>query len=298
MKSRFRNWSDVRTFLAVVREGSTLAASRKLGIAQPTVARRIEALEHETGLTLFERDNRGFRPTEAARSLLPLAEGIEAAAAAFAVKASDLTRPRPIRITSVSANFSLPVTEIFSRFSALHPHIHFEFLPTMAMMDLFAGEADVALRMTSDAPDRDLICRKISTARFTMYGAPSYAKRRRLPLSPDDLRGHSVVTFERDDTRSVVHEWLLRHVSPDQIIMSFHEIDLMEAAIRAGHALGIVNVMKARVDEAAGRLVRCFEPPEEWSMQHLMLIAPNAYRRPEVKEFTRFFAPRYAAIFR
>ncbi|MBT8425437.1 MAG: LysR family transcriptional regulator, partial [Silicimonas sp.] len=52
MKSEFRNWSDIRVFLAVIREGSTLAASRKLGVAQPTVARRIDALEHETGLIL------------------------------------------------------------------------------------------------------------------------------------------------------------------------------------------------------------------------------------------------------
>ena len=56
MKSEFRDWSDVRVFLAVVRAGSTLAASNSLGMAQPTVARRIEALEHALGLVLFERD--------------------------------------------------------------------------------------------------------------------------------------------------------------------------------------------------------------------------------------------------
>jgi DNA-binding transcriptional LysR family regulator len=119
MKSQFRNWSDVRTFLAVVRQGSTLAASRKLGIAQPTVARRIEALEHELGLTLFERDTRGFRPTESARALLPLAEALEVAASAFAAKTRDLTRPRPIRITAASPNFSLRVMQILSEFTAL-----------------------------------------------------------------------------------------------------------------------------------------------------------------------------------
>ena len=297
MKNQFRNWSDVRTFLAVVREGSTLAASRGLGIAQPTVARRIEALEHETGLALFVRDNRGFRPTEAARSLLPLAEALEAAASEFATKACDLTRPRPIRITAVSANFSPRVTHIFSEFSALHPHIRFEFLPGVKALDLAAGEADVALRITTCEPDQDLICRKISTARFTLYGAPSYAERRGLPNSPDKMRGHSFVMLERDG-HSRFHDWLLRHVSPDQIVMSFGEIELMVAAMRAGHGLGITNLKMAEADEAAGRLIRCFDPPEEMSAQHLMLVSPEAYRRPEVKEFTKFFAPRYAAIFK
>ena len=99
MKSGFQNWSDVRIFLAVCRKGSTLAASQELGMAQPTVARRIDALEHVLELVLFDRDNRGFRPTGAARTLLPLAESLEAAALALAKTAEDLSRPRPIRIT-------------------------------------------------------------------------------------------------------------------------------------------------------------------------------------------------------
>jgi DNA-binding transcriptional LysR family regulator len=298
MKNGFQNWSDVRVFLAVFRNGSTLAASRKLGIAQPTVARRVEALEHEIGLILFARDNRGFRPTEAARSLLPLAEALETAASALATKAHALSRPRPIRITAFSANFSPHVTQIFSEFSALHPDIRFEFLPGVKPLNLSAGEADIALRITVSEPDQDLICRKISTARFTLYGAPSYAEKRGLPDSPENMHGHSFVTFEREGMVSRYHEWLLRYVSPEQIVISFGEIELMEAAMRAGHGLGIMNLKMAEADEAAGTLIRCFDPPEEMSSQHLMLISPDAYRRAEVKEFTKFFAPRYAAIFK
>jgi DNA-binding transcriptional LysR family regulator len=298
MKSCFHNWSDIRVFLAVFRKGSTLAASRELGVAQPTVARRIEALEHVLGLMLFERDNRGFRPTEAARALLPQAEALEAAASELTTNADSLSRPRPIRITAFSANFSPRVTQVFSDFSVLHPEIRFEFLPGVKPLNLSAGEADIALRITMEEPDHDLICRKISTARFTLYGAPAYAKKHGLPRSPEELQGHSFVTFERAGMHLRFREWLLRQVSPEQIVMSFSEIELMDAAIRAGHGLGVMNVKLAEPDEVAGTLIRCFDPPEEMSAQHLMLISPDAYRRPEVKAFTKFFAPRYARIFR
>ena len=298
MKRGFQNWSDIRCFLAVFRKGSTLAASRELGVTQPTVARRIEALEHETGTILFKRDNRGFRPTQAARALLPLAEAIEAAAAAFAAKAREWSHARPIRITAYSANFSPRVTRIFTEFSALHPDVRFEFLPGIKPLDLSAGEADIALRITQSEPDESLICRKISTARYTFYGAASYVERMGLPKSPQDLEAHTFVTFEREGVVSRYHEWLSRYVSPQQIIRSFGEIELMEAAIKAGLGLGIMNLKMAEADEAAGRLIRCFDPPEEMSSLHLMLIAPDAYRRPEVKTFTKFFAPRYAAIFK
>jgi len=278
----------------VVREGSTLAASRKLGMAQPTVARRIEALENQVGLTLFERDTRGFRPTEQARSLYPLAEAIENAVSDFAAETKELNAVRPIRITA-PGYFSGRATDIFSEFAALNPSIAFEFVHSLKVLNLSEGEADIAIRITRSEPDENLICRKISTARWALYGAQIYAKKFGLPKSPDDLQGHRFVTFEHDDIPDYESRWLLRLVSPDQIIMSFSEPELLQASIRAGHGLGLVNVRLAEADDA---LIRCFGDIEELSRSNLMLIAPEAYRRPEVKAFTKFFAPRYAAIFK
>lgn len=295
MKSAFRNWSDVRVFLAVVREGSTLAASKILDIAQPTVARRIEALEHETGLTLFERGTRGFRPTEAAKRLMPLAEAIEAAAQSFSSQADEMTRPRPIRITAFSGNFSDRATQIFSDFSAFHPEVPFEFLPTVATLDLKAGEADVALRLVRSLPDPDLICRRISTARWTLYGSPAYRDKHGLPATTEDLAGHVFATFQRDGVANRLHEWIVARVQPNQIASTFREYQLFEAAVKSGAALGIMNL---RMVGDAPNLIACFDPPAELDAEHLMLVSPEAWRRPEVKAFTRFFAPRYAALYR
>ena len=41
------DWDLYRSFLAVVEAGSLSGAARKLGIAQPTVGRHIEALEED-----------------------------------------------------------------------------------------------------------------------------------------------------------------------------------------------------------------------------------------------------------
>lgn len=295
MKSDFQNWSDIRIFLAVVREGSTLAASRTLGISQPTVARRIEVLEIETGLVLFERDTRGFKPTEDARTLFPFAEALEVGAINFAAKATELTNVRPIRITAYSGNFSPRVIEIFSEFSLLNPKISFEFLPSVKVLDLAGGEADIALRITRNEPDKDLICRKISTARYSLFGTQSYAERYGLPDSPNNLDGHRFVSFETDGVPPVLHQWLLKHVSEEQIIMSFGEVEMMHSAIKSGHGLGIMNARLASMDS---KLIKCFDEIEELTNQHLMLVAPEAYRRPEIKSFIKYFAPRYSKIFR
>ncbi|MBL3674000.1 LysR family transcriptional regulator [Paracoccus sp. KCTC 42845] len=50
-------------------EGSLSAAVRRLGMAQPTVRARVEALEHALGMILFTRSFQGLLPTEQARAL-------------------------------------------------------------------------------------------------------------------------------------------------------------------------------------------------------------------------------------
>ena len=49
------SWDLHETFLEVMRGGSLSAASRALGVAQPTVRRRVEALEEALGVVLFTR---------------------------------------------------------------------------------------------------------------------------------------------------------------------------------------------------------------------------------------------------
>ena len=295
MKSNFRDWSNIRFFLAVFRAGSTLAASKTLGAAQPTVARRIEALEHELGLVLFERDTRGFRPTEAARSLVPVAEEIEAATDAFAAKAQDLTIKRAIRITAPAANFSPRMNKIVYAFSLRHPDIGFEFLPAYRTLDLMAGEADIALRLTRDPPSDRLICRKISTARSALYGSRAYSQKRGLPDAVQEMHQHSFITYRPDEVIRAEEHWMLKHVPPDRIVRSYAEFEMLRAAVSAGLGLGILNMKNCEGD---ANLIPCIAPIEELDLNHLMLIAPQAYRRPEVRQFVRFFGPRYAAIYR
>lgn len=291
------NWSDLRVFLAVLRSGSTLAASRHLGIAQPTVARRIDALEHALKLVLFERDTRGFHPTEAAHALVPAAEAMEIAAHDLIERATALRAPSTIRITAFAANFNDEFADIITEFSGSHPEVGFEFLAGTRKYDLMAGEADVALRLTLGGEPPDLISRRIGKARFTLYGTPDYAEANDLPGTPAEMAGHVLFSVKQKGMPPILHGWLTQHVPEDGLARVFSEIGMMEAAVRSGKGLAINNLGRCERDEKAGRLVRCFDPPEDWAIDNVMLIAPEAWRRPEVKAFVRFFAPRYAKLF-
>lgn len=292
MNSDEFNWPDVRVFLAAMRTGSTLKAARALGLSQPTVSRRIDALEHGLKLRLFERDNRGLHPTQEARALLPKAEALEAAAAEFMTAAARAATPnvRPIRLTAPRVNFSDNLAAALADFTAANPGVSFEFVASYKILDLVAGEADVAIRVTREVTDDRLICRRLTTSTASIYGSESYAARHGLPASAEDLAGHKFVVFEHRRIPSPLNAWLLERIIPDQIVSRCSDIESLSAAVRAGLGLGPIATSLA-ADEPTFR--RCFPPPEGLGMPVWLLIGPDAWRRPEVKAFARFFVPRF-----
>ena len=54
------DWEDLRHFVVLAREGTLSAAARLLGVDHATVARRVAALEAETGLKLIDRRARSY----------------------------------------------------------------------------------------------------------------------------------------------------------------------------------------------------------------------------------------------
>jgi DNA-binding transcriptional LysR family regulator len=77
------DWNDLKYFLALAREGSTVAAAKALGVNQSTVQRRLAVLEEQLGRTLIERNPTGYQLTKLGEELKPHAERIEDAIAAF-----------------------------------------------------------------------------------------------------------------------------------------------------------------------------------------------------------------------
>jgi DNA-binding transcriptional LysR family regulator len=64
---------QLRTFDRIVREGSFSRAAMSLGLAQPTVSARVQALEQAVGGPLFERRGRSVALTDLGTSFLPFA---------------------------------------------------------------------------------------------------------------------------------------------------------------------------------------------------------------------------------
>lgn len=69
--------THLRDVLAVSEHGSIRAAGRQLGSTQPAITRSIREIEHELGVTLFERHAKGVRLTDMGRVFVLRAEAVQ-----------------------------------------------------------------------------------------------------------------------------------------------------------------------------------------------------------------------------
>jgi len=277
MQSRFRDWGDVRVFLAVMREGSTLAASRHLGLNQTTVARRIDVLEHIFDETLFDRSTRGAEPTERATTLLPYAESLEQAALAFEAEALKGRASAPIRITAFEDETFGNIGAVVAEFVEENAGISFEFVFSERHLDMMKAEADVALRMAPAISDDRLVARKVGQTQWTYYASGAYAAKHALPVEYcDDMEDHTVHLLNH--VKSKRHN-LVRCATSNDILI----------ALQTGQGIGPLPVT---VGDANPNLVRCFDPPDHANLPIWLITSPAALKRPDVRRFTTFAAPR------
>ena len=136
----------IQAFEAVARLRTLAAASDFLGITASAVSHRIRGLEKELGVQLLKRSPKGLSLTDAGRRYRG---AVEDAFAGLAQATSDLldrdaARPLTISLTSeIGMRWLMPR---FHRFRAQYPDIDTAILSTYRVVDLQAGEADLALR--------------------------------------------------------------------------------------------------------------------------------------------------------
>ena len=239
------DWSLIQSFLAVIDEGSLLAASKRIGNSQPTIGRHIDALELQLGVSLFERTGRGLVPTASARQIAELARSMELGANRIAHS-----------ITRATTDMSGIVRLSASRMVAIHllpefalqiqresPEIELAVVATDAVTNLLQRDADIAIRMVKPK-QVDLIAKRLGTIPLKPCASQAYIDRWGMPRTLPDLFNHRLVCPDKDKHfLKVVKEIAQRTgVDPGSAKLAFRTDDFVTqaAAIRAGVGVGFL----------------------------------------------------------
>lgn len=192
------DWNRARAFLVTAEEGSLSAASRALGMTQPTIGRQVSALEEELGVTLFERVGHGLVLTPSGMELVEHVRSMGEAASRVSLAATGNSQSIEgsvcISASEVDAAFRLPA--IVAKLRRLEPGIDVEIVATNAESDLRRREADIAIRSYRPTQSH-LIAKQIGTIGGGIFATPAYLDSLGNPQTPEQLAKADFVGFNR-----------------------------------------------------------------------------------------------------
>jgi len=188
---------DLASFVAVARERSFTRAAKKLGVSQSALSHTMRDLEARLGVRLLTRTTRSVSPTEAGERLLhslgPRFEEIEAEIAAV----RDL-REKPAGTIRITATENATETILIPKLAPLlreYPDIKVEIIIDYGLTDIVAQRFDAGVR-SGEQVAKDMIAVRIGQdMRMAVIGAPSYFKKRPVPVTPQDLIGHNCINL-------------------------------------------------------------------------------------------------------
>lgn len=229
-------WSDLQVFLAVARQGTLGAAARKLKQSQPTMGRRLKALEDAVGQKLFQRTREGFVLTDEGAAVLSHAEHIEEEALAFErrLRGHDQRLDGTLRL-SCSDWFGLHIlSPVIAEFATLQPRVVVELLTDARLYSLSRREADIVFRIQPfDEPD--VIARRLTHIRYA-----AYLKQGLAPPKAGAGAGTDLITMDTAFGGMPDAVWLSRVLPKARIAMRSNNRDVQARLCALGRGVAVL----------------------------------------------------------
>ena len=276
------DWNDLNLVLAICRAGTLSGAAKTLGVNHSTVFRRINAIEKQLNVRLFDRQPSGYVMTEAGEAVKRTAERIDRDVHALSreLLGRDLRLEGLLRLTSPEGVGLGLLNRHLSAFCADHPGVHVDLIITSSNLRLSRREADIAIRVTRDAP-ANYIGHRICKFRFCMYASPSYIDSNGdLPLEEQRW----LVTDDRVDYLPPQIWKNKQHGAPRIVFSSNHTMAVIDAAKQG---LGVAP-LPCLLGDAENQLVRLDDPLETLTMDLWVLTHPDLRHTARVRALMTF----------
>jgi len=266
------NWSDLPVFLAVVESGSLSNAARKLNLSQPTVGRRISALEEQMGAPLLKKTNSGLVATDLGISVLEQIKLMTRSAEAISrtTAAQEQTLAGDITISASQGIGDVWLPAVLENIHSQHPEINFIVDVTFEQVNLAKREADIALRWKGPGNQNSLIGRKVITTGFGLYASSNYLQKNGRPLAIEELAQHLALGIQFNDNS--IH-WPLNdeniQTPPKRIAFTSNSFRTHEAAIESGFGIGaLAHIQAAHLTDVERVLPNYEHHVDLWIVAH------------------------------
>jgi LysR family glycine cleavage system transcriptional activator len=263
------------------------------------VSQQIQTLEDYVGAALFKRTPRGLLLTDAAQTALPaLREAFDrlAEAASLLTAAVDGRRLTLTAPPSFAAKWLVPRLGAFEQ---AHPQVDVWLSAGIELVDLAAGEVDVAIRYGSGRYPGLEVARLLNETVIPVI-SPELLKEQPLE-SPADLKNHVLLhdgSPDLDDSCPDWSMWLaargLRGIDGMRG-PRFNQSSLVIEAAANGRGVALAKLTLAQADLDAGRLVAPLQIATAVDFAYYLVHPKAKGRLPQVKAFISWIEAEAAA---
>ena len=188
--------TNLKSFLTVVRTGSFSAASRSLNTVPSVITKRINQLEHQLKVTLFNRSTRKLELTEAGERyyprLLSIVTEMDNALQDLATARSPLQERLRIKCpTTLTIQY---FGDILTSFQKTHPGVSMELVLMDRSVNPIEEGFDIAIGALPSSY-ADVMDIPLCPMPRILIAAPDYLAHSEAPQHPRDLIEHDCLTF-------------------------------------------------------------------------------------------------------
>jgi DNA-binding transcriptional LysR family regulator len=279
---------DLRIFVRVAALQNLSAVGNELNLTPGTISKRIQALEDEMAVRLFDRTTRSIRITEEGTMFLGAAERmLEELDKVQASVGDQLANPKGRIKLSAPASIGAFMAAALSEFLRAYPDVEVHADLTDRVVNLQEEGYDVALRM-GVLSDSTLKAKRLTADHQIIVAAPSYLAQVKVLKVPNDLLAAKCLllgdangwTFQVGDSQEVV-----RVSGP----LRSDNGELLYQAALDGHGFVRLSALRARQDIKAGRLIRVLAPYEVTANAAIWAVYPaSKHQMPKLRVLLDF----------
>lgn len=251
------NWDDLRFFLAAAETGSLSAAAKRLRSNQPTIGRRIDALEAALGLKLFQRHKKGLTLTQEGTLILEQSRSIQSAT----LNIQRLTGGEhqeahgSVRLAVPEGLCNDVIVPGLSAFYQQHPGVRLMLNVSLRLSDIARGEADIAIRLIRPT-QADLVTRQLAHMELGVYASRAYLKQHGHPTTETALLQHRIIGYGDELAGLNENQWLIHRSQPEHIVL---QSDSTTSRLRATEAGLGISIQPCMIADTKPRLVRLLQ---------------------------------------
>ena len=278
----------MRTFVAVVAEGSFSGAAERLGMSPQLVSKYVGQLEQRLGARLLNRTTRRLSVTEGGQAYFERCQYVLAEIDEMESAIGDATaaaRGR-LRINAPMTFGTMHLSRAIADYQCGQPEVTVDLTLDDRVVDIVSEGFDIAIRI-GRLRESSLVARKLAPVRLVVCASPDYLVERGVPESPQDLDQHECLQYTLS---SDAGRWRFQYGDQAQDVevsgrFQANNGDAIRLAALAGRGLALQPTFIVGDDIRAGRLQLVLEDYEVEPMGVYAVYAHRQYLSGKVRTF-------------